>query len=328
VTDPGPPARRKKIWLLPLAAIAILLALGGWLYFGLLHYEPTALAHVPAGSNIAIRADAAKVLLFEPVRTHIWPVLFERSQQSDENARLARIEEETGVSIPTDLRELVVASLDGTAWVALVGGRIEPGRFVDGLHRVLQEEGVTSWKKEGDHLVHVSGARLAQAEDGTLILGTHRDIVEAAIPRSEPDAGLPVPAEGAIGFRVSSAAVKHALQAIPDSVPVDPLRTVDEISGSIELADQPLVTLDVRPKSATSPGELAAGLNGMFSKLGLVLLVVPHDLYGGKKAISDVQVTAQENTVRVATTWPRKPIDEGLALLAEALRGAKRTEAK
>lgn len=322
------PARRR--WpLVALAAGMLLAGLGAYLYFALWAYEPTALRHVPAGANIVVRADAAKLVVFKPVREHLWPLLLERDgEAADKDRRIARIREETGVAIPTDLRELVVASVDGVAWVAVIGGNIEKGRFVPGLAKVLAEEGLDGWAVEGDLLAHRTGSVIGQADDGTLVLATHREIAEAALPRSESDtSSLPVPTDGAIGFRVSHPALARLVRQIPDGIPVGPLTQIDELSGNVALTDDPRLSLEVTPKAPAQPPALAAELSGMFSKLGLALLFVPSDLYGAKKAISDATVTAGDGRVHVHAPWPYGPLDQAVKLLANSLR-ANRSNAE
>ncbi len=322
--------RGRFVALVLIAAFTLTAALGAWIYFAWWRFEPTAMHHVPSGANVVVRADAAELLQFKPIRTHLWPVLFEGALKGAPNARrVERIEEETGVRIPLDLREVVVASVDGIAWVAVLGGKFAPGRVVDGLHRVFQQEGLERWSKDGDLLMHAGGATIAQAEDGTVIIGTHREIVEAALPHeavddvSDDTLSAQQTARGAIQFRVSPPAIKRWLASMPDSIPADSLHAIDELAGTVRLSEQPELTLVLSPKSSTSPPVLASALTDLFSKLGWVLLLVPHDLYGAKAAISAAQVSATEETVLVNTSWPAAPLNEALQLLAKALEESK-----
>ncbi len=315
----GAPRRRAWPWVL-LFLLASLSGVGAYLYFGVWRYEPTALHHVPQGANIVLRADAAKLLVWKPVREHLWPVFFERrGADAEKSRRVARIREATGVSLPTDLREIVIASVDGVAWVAIVGGNLASGRFVSGLHEVLEEEGAKGWRLDGEVLVHRSGATIGQAEDGTIVVATHRDLAESALPRSEPFEDAPLLDDEALGVFVSHAAVKRAVDAIPESVPTGPLRKIDTLSGKVALSDAPRLTLEVSPERSTPPEALASELSSMFSSLSLALLLVPGDLYGAKKAIASAEVVAAGERVRVDATWPYGPLDGGVKLLAETL---------
>lgn len=325
----GATAPRRRWPFIALAVCAVLGGLGAYLYFTVWAYEPTALRHVPSGANIVIRADAAKLLVFKPVREHLWPLLLEGgADDADKERRVTRIREETGVSIPTDLRELVVASVDGVAWVAVVGGNIEKGRFVTGLAAVLKEERLDGWKLDGELLVHATGSVIGQAEDGTLVLATHREIAEAALPPSDTDTEMPVPTDGAIGFRIGAPAFKRIVQQIPDGIPVGPLTQIDELSGKVLLSDDPWLALEATPKAPTQPPALAASLSGMFSQLGLALLLVPSDLYGAKKAIRNATVSADEDRVHIDARWPYAPLDEAVKLLAKSLRANRSTPEK
>jgi hypothetical protein len=278
---------------------------------------------VPDNANVVVRAEAARLLLFKPVRQHLWPLLLE-PKDGKEGRRVARIEEETGVSIPADLREVVVASVDGTAWVALVGGNIARERFVGGLFTVLKEEAVPGWRKESGWLIHDSGATIGQAEDGTLILATHRQLAEACVAANDEEADLPVPTDGAIGFRVSHPAYKRLVALVPERVPGDALKRVQEISGSVTLSEEPRVDLRLTPTAGVAAASLAAELESLLAKLGLVLLLVPNPLYGAKDALSKARVGHVDGAVTMTAPWPYEPLDDAVRLLAKSLGGAKR----
>jgi hypothetical protein len=166
-----PRSPRRGLWLaLLFGGLGItLLGVGGLLiYLFLWRYEPTARRHIPAGTNLAVRFEASDILLFGPVRKHLWPLLDEPSPPSGAppaaapagKSRVERIKAETGVNLATDLRELIVASVDANSWVLLAGGRITRGQFVKGLDKVLREEGTKGWAITGDLLVGPGGVAI------------------------------------------------------------------------------------------------------------------------------------------------------------------------
>ncbi|MFT3769474.1 MAG: hypothetical protein QM820_28895 [Minicystis sp.] len=185
---PGPPAkappgrasigRRLAIAAAVLAAILAVAGVAVYLFF--IHYEAVARRHVPGNANLVVRMEAADVVLFGPVRKHLWPLAIERATRSGKT-RGNRIREATGINLATDVREVIVASTDATSWVLLAGGRLARGKFVGGLAKIAEEEG-WSLRREGDLLVG-TGLVMAQAEDGTIVVGTDKTIVNASLPR-------------------------------------------------------------------------------------------------------------------------------------------------
>ena len=226
--------------------------------------------------------------------------------------------------IPTDLREVIIASLDGRAWVLIASGKIEQGRFVTGLHQVLEEEGIKSWKLDGELLVHERGAALGQAEDGTLVLGTNRDVTMAALPAREQDEegpALPLPVDGALSFLVNAAATSGALGKLDLRVPgLETLGNIKQLSGEVTLSKEPLVKLALKPKQGVETAKLAEELNTMKSASKLLLLAVRSDLAGGKEALSNAEIKADKDAVVVTAKWPYQPLEQGIKRLAELLR--------
>ncbi|MBW2458695.1 MAG: hypothetical protein JRI68_29625, partial [Deltaproteobacteria bacterium] len=241
-------------------------------------YQPTVHRHVPPAVNIAIRADGKEIALFGPVRKHIWPILLDSKWKDErpQSERIKRIEKETGIDVPWDFREMIIASMDGTSWVAVVGGKWEPGRFVDGLHRVIEAEGLGGWKRDGEILVHQLGPAIGQADDGTLVFGTNADITRAALPVSEESATLPVPIEGAASFVVNHKAYGSVVGLLPLTLPgLDTLGKIDQLEGKITLSDEPLLELTGIPKKGEDSKALAEDLDSLRAKLRLASFLLP-----------------------------------------------------
>ncbi len=322
-----PPAGKSRARILGCILLPVLLlaaiGVGVYVYLGKAGYEPTAHRHLPPAANIAIRADGKQIAMFKPVREHIWPVILESKMKDDrpESKRIKRIEEATGIDVPWDFRETIIASMDGTAWVAIVGGKFEPHRFVKGLHQVIEEEEISGWTLDGEILVHKFGPAIGQADDGTLVFGTNADITRAALPESEASATLPVPIEGAVSFVVNDKAYGSAMSLLPLSLPgLDTLSKVKQLRGKIILSEQPQLELTAVPGKGVDAKALADDLDSLRVTLRLASLLLPGDWLGGKEALSDTTVKAQDGEVRLTAPWPYEALDEGIEWLAQAMK--------
>lgn len=310
-------------WLAALAVALLLVGGGAYLYLFVVAPTPRAHRHIPAGTTLAARADAVKLLTFEPVRKHLWPLLLDEEVEPDPatSRRLRRIAEETGVRIPTDLRELVVASMDGTSWVALAGGTIEPGRFVSGLARVFEQEGSEGWRSERELLVHGAGVAIGQADDGTLVFGTNAEMARAALPEREDGDAIDLATDEAVTFALESRGYRGLLSELPDTIPgLDTLSRVERVTGRFALGREPRLVLGVSPTAGVDVATLASDLSSMLSKLKLFSLLLKDDPFGAKQALGSAQASADGAVVRVEALWPYDALDRGAKEAADWIR--------
>ncbi len=324
---PRPPAPKRGPMLVIVASVlAVLAVLAGAAAFYLLvwRYEPTAKKHIPGNATVAVRLEASDILLFGPVRKHLWPLLEEPPSSAPPSpkpagkSRIDRIKEETGVNLSRDLREIVVASVDAQSWVLAAGGNIPKGRFVKGLDKVLREEHASGWSLSGDLLIGPN-VTIGQAEDGTLIVGTDVRIVNAALPASEEHRSLGLPDGGAVSFAITHDAWSGAagvLRAMPRGAVFG---KVDRASGTMTLGDKPRLDMRLEPMQGTDPAALSGDVDGMLTDLRLILLLAP-DVAGEKEAIAGTKLEAKGGVVLVTTPWPYDGLDRGAATLAKIIR--------
>jgi len=218
---------------------------GAWVaYFELLHYRRCAVEHLPAETEFAARLDVEQVVLFDPVRRHLLPLIdrlrigAEPSSQTGTltEGRLSRLRREAGVNLGLDLREILVATTRDQRWVLVLGG-LFPHTLVPKIERALQTETGTGWTRVGDTLEFApSGAALGQAADGALILASDRGALATALPSSERFRGLGLAREGAGGARLSGAALLEEWVSAAAGPPW--LRTVQSAGLSLRLARQ------------------------------------------------------------------------------------------
>jgi hypothetical protein len=313
----------KRRWGLILGALLLLLAFGagGYLYFAVWKRPPRAHLHVPKGSNIALRADGMKIATFKPVRQHLWPVLLKtRGDGAEESERMKRIKQHTGIAVPLDFREVIIASLDATSWVAVVGGTFPAGRFVPGMQKVFEEEKVAGWTLDQELLVHSLGFCLGQADDGTLVFGTTVDVARAALPEGDEQPALPLPVDGALSFSLNEQAWSGAVSTMPLNLPgIESLSKIDSVSGNFTLSEQPRLALVVDPKDGTNTTVLAKEIEGLLGKLKLAALLTSGDMFGGRQALREAKVAANGAQVNVDAPWPYDKLDQAVAVLAKSV---------
>lgn len=272
--------------------------------------------HIPAASNLAVRADLRQIGTFAPVRKHLWPLLVDRPSRKTPGKTLAdKVAEATGINAAIDLRELIVASVDSKSWVALVGGNLKPGTFVPGLQKVLEEEGYPGWQRSGELLVGPGGIALGQAEDGTLVVGTEAEIVNAALPSSEEHKRMDLPANGAVSFAVTKEAWEELSRDAGAFDAGGSLRRVRHVKGTLSLGDEPAVDIDVEPKGGENADTLGKDVETLLAALRLGLVLFP-DQMGEKTALSSAKVTVENERVRVRGPWPLEGLDRACAKLA------------
>lgn len=298
-TELEPSLARPRRWGRLLAVLFVALAVGGtagavyagWTY---LHYEAVAQHHVPGNAQVVARLELADLALYAPVREHLLPALKERFSKpsaakkgSDLRKRLL---EATGVDLESDVREVVFASVEGKAWLAIFAGKIERGRFVDGLAKVLQEEGVGGYAKRGALLVGPEGQAIAQADDGAVLYGTNLAVVEAALPSETGPLSLALPA-GALTFALTRDAAESGL-----SLPRDMVRGA---TGTLSLSDAPTLAVSFDLVAGAQPDPIAKAIEqAVASMRGLA----PEGSLA-KVSLDALSIEPSATSVRVRVAW-------------------------
>lgn len=358
---PKPPSKRRGCLVgVALASLLTVAGVAAFIYFYFIHYEPVAQRHIPGNANLAARVSATDIAVFGPVRKHLWPLLFEQAFSSDGApeqkgpSRAQRIRDATGVNLATDVREVIVASVDATSWVLIAGGRIAEGRFIDGIEKISRDEGWVGWRREGPLFVGPDpsavdaqgrptskGSRMVigQADDGTIIVGTDVDIVNAALPATDEWKRLGLPEDGAVTFALTDAAWGGVSGALgsglaggalgkPVALPGLPalssglsLGRITRATGRLTLGNSPTIVVRIEPVAGQDPAPLAADIERTLGALRILLLLAP-DVAGEKEAIAATRVAAEGGVVTVTTPWPYEGLDRACERLARVLREA------
>jgi hypothetical protein len=327
VVDPMPAAprlpmpRSRKIAIALSLLAAVLLVAGVAVYLFVVRYEPLARRHIPGNANLVARFDVADLALFGPVREHLLPLFFDpaASDGSKGKTRADHLRAATGVNLATDLRELIVASVEGSSFVAILGGKIPRGRFVQGLAAVAKDEAWPgAWRVEGELLRGPGGLTIAQADDGTVLLGTSEAIVIAALPASEDFARLALPEKGASSFAVTREAWSGAA-GVAVVAHASVLRKIERASGTFTLGKSPEITMTIEPSEANPAPALAGEIEQLLAEMRIVALLLP-DTVGEKGALQAARVAAKDGRVIVTAPWSYEALDRGCARLAGSIR--------
>ncbi|MEP7126991.1 MAG: hypothetical protein ABJE95_39025 [Byssovorax sp.] len=327
VVDPIPAAPRPPMprsWKIAVALsilAAILLVAGVAFYLFVVRYEPLARRHIPGNANLVARFDVADLALFGPVREHLVPLMFDPApgDAPKGKTRADRVRAATGVNLATDLRELYVASVEGASFVAILGGKIARGRVVSGLAAVAKEEAWPGgWRVEGELLRGPDGITIAQADDGTVLLGTSEAIVVAALPASDDFARLALPEKGASSFAVTREAWSGAAGAAVVAH-ASVLRKIERASGTFTLGKTPEITMQIEPSEANPAPALAGEIEQLLAEMRIVALLLP-DTVGEKGALQAARVSAKDGHVIVTAPWSYEALDHGCARLAGMIK--------
>jgi hypothetical protein len=312
-----------------LLGLAILALGAAALWLLVLRAPARAMRHVPSNANLVARVDLVEIALFGPVRKHLAP-LFDAppdptAKASGAAERVDRVRVETGVDLRRDVREVVLASVDATGWVAIFGGRIERGRFVTGMERVLREDGGGAWRLEGDLLVGPLGVVMAQADDGAIVAGTDVSLVRAALPANDDAARLALP-DGAVSMAITKAAWSGASRLTAALPHGSVLGRIEAATGRFALGDAPSLTMRAEATGGDAAA-LAKDLEALLeeARAGLRLaseVLGERDALGERAALRAATVRVDGAAVVVEAPWPYEALDRACERLAADVRAS------
>jgi hypothetical protein len=202
----------------------------------------------------------------------------------------------------------------------LLGGSFEPGAFLPGLEKVLREEGLTGWQKNGDLLIGPGGVAVAQADDGTLIVGTEAEIVTSALPATDDHKRMDLPSGATFAFAVSKEAWEEMSRNTAALDPGGALRRIRHARGTMVLGDEPNIDIGIEPKGGEDAAALGRDIEQLLAGARIALVLAP-DQMGEKSALSSAKVTVEEGRVHIRGPWPLEGLERGCAKLAAALGG-------
>jgi hypothetical protein len=306
-------------WALAIATVALV---GGFFlaYRMLIHYERVGAEHLAADTRVAIRVDLQNVILFEPIRRHLLPLLAEGAHGKD---RPDRFRDNTGVLLGRDLREVVVSFGASPAdWVVGIGGTFPYEGVIAGIAKTLSEEGIPGIDLGADDTLSLPFASIhgAQARDGLVLFAPDRARLEAALRPSNTFERLGFEREGPFGLAVAGSALSEApplpkLPALPD------LSSVLRIVGRATLGQNVVLLFDFECRDAGAASALAREISLTLTAARALSALVAAQFGGTGEVLSRAEVAeVRDQVVTLSATWTRDEVDRGAEQLAAWLR--------
>lgn len=297
---------------------ASLLVLAFVAYRQLLHYEPRAARHVPAGATFAVRVDLEQLVLFEPVRKHLLASIDRislgtgsvtaKAAEDTQQGRLARLREQAGLNLGLDLRELVFARLPGADWIVAAGGLFSDADVIDRVAAVLAAEPGARLRREGTLLrLGLGDLTLARADDGVLLMGSSPGAIEQTF----------LPRDGHLDLGRAGAAALAATPVRPDGEAA----ALEQIRGRLDYGDPFALTLEIEH----APGDTTDARRALERWLHVdTATFAPGVDWGGERAVlARAELAAASPTLtRVTTTWERAEVDRACRSLAAWVEAA------
>jgi hypothetical protein len=302
-----------------LGALALLiLGVFGGGYWLLVRYEPKAALHIPNSALGAIRVDVEQVVLYEPIRKHIFPVL----DGGDSGDRLKRFKALSGVNLGMDLREIVVALLPEGEVVVAIGGLFPTVGLVQALHQLSQsDDGATKCSLDGLSLRCANGV-LRQADDGTLVIATSTHALESALGRADwaQRNGLPA-APLAFVMNTADNPLLSSFGGLGRLGQIAWLRDVKRLTAWTDLGDplQAELALDGLGADRVSDVRAAVAMLQTWAALNPGV-----DVAGEREVLSRLSVDVAAGRPVIRSIWSRGDLERAVRAVADLVGAALR----
>jgi hypothetical protein len=241
VRSSGLPRRWALVVALGVPLVVLLgLAVG---YYRLVYFERVAALHIPAGATFAARIDLEQVVLFEPIRKNLLPVV-DAASVVDGQSLSQRIAAETGINLAMDLREIVFAFGPEEQWVVVLSG-LFPKQGLVGVGRAIIRDNRLASSSISQGLLRLEPWAMvaAQAADGSLLISNDETALRAALAPSETFRSLGLSREGAGSFAM----------IVPRSAP-PPLSALARARAELGLGPTITLRVEADPSSVASAG--------------------------------------------------------------------------
>ncbi len=315
-----------------LGLLLLFAAVVGGLWFAyqkMVAYERRAALHLPAGTRLAARIDLEQVVLFEPFRKNLFPVLRHQLASSANDDGVAELERTTGVELAMDLREVVFAvPQQKLGWLLIVGGLFPDDGLAAGLGQLLQSRGITDCSMDGPRLTcSKSGLFIQQADDAALLIAPSPQLIDAAMAPTTEYQRIGLGIDDAAGFAMDGAWVRDAASALSSPLlarftpGMQSLQQFGTVTGQVELGSESTLHVQLRPLPGGSLHPLAEDFRKLLDGVGRMLALVGHtDVAGERTLLAAAQISpGPDGRIDIVSPWSRQDMDRAAASLADAL---------
>jgi hypothetical protein len=292
-------------------------------YQRLIHYDRCAVEHLPADTAFAARLDLQQVVLFEPVRRYLLPVIDKlpvsgASISAPLPDRLTRLRQSAGLNLGLDMREILVAMVAPTGgWVVVVGGLFEERR-VDAIEELIRAEGVTGLTRSDDILIFDPwGAALGQAEDGALIMASSPAVLASALPSTPRYRELGLPRDGAGGIFFAPDQVRRWLGSAA-WLGGDWWTKLRRAGVTVELDAALVLAGHLEVREASDLDAVSNEVEQWLQTYHSISRFVPKADFGGERAVlaRARTVKATETLLILSSSWERAEFEHAIRSLA------------
>lgn len=334
-SPPPPEEPAKKLrgsWPYILIGSLLFMSVAGPLafYFVVWRYRPTALMHIPRGTNAAVRFDGRELYLYEPFRTNVIGAF---DDAASKGGRADRLKKHTGLDVRKDIREVIFATSFGDTWVVLIGGNFSSRaktKFTLGLSKFLEEEGVSGFKRRDDGVL-AGPLWIAQAEDSSIVIANTEETLDRCMDPNETYQDLGLASSGAMSFVADRPVFETA--AGPSSMlkgtPVaafgsifDAASQTQKVTGHLALGREVEFLIDATPTKGTTPEELTKQYESVQSQARLASLLFLPEAGGLTETALNARIKPRATSVMVEATWDRKKFDAFLEDVGAQIRAA------
>lgn len=222
-----------SFWLLAVGfvgLIAIMLAVGLVIHRRYVAFERIAARHVPPDATLVVRWDVEKVVLFEPTRRFLLPLLDASDASSSSTTRRDRLEERAELQIGRDLREVLVAFGPAeTDWAVVLAGSFPEGNVFDRVAAALADEDPRFRRLDGERIALPGGALLGRAPDGAFVVASTDERLRAAMLVRAEDPAIARTGAGSLAFRPGRGRLPSGMSEV-----AQPLSGAAEVTGRAE----------------------------------------------------------------------------------------------
>jgi hypothetical protein len=301
--------------MIALGVVAVFTAIV--IYQRVLADDRKAVTHLPPDTLEVVRVDVERVLVYEPMRRHWFPLVdaLGLPLSAPSEPRLQRLHRATQIELGLDLREIVLGrGARPGEWVLVLGGKFAKKNVIPSIARVLDDEG-PRWQVAADGRVAVSessGLAIGQADDGAIVIGPTEARVRSALPtsRTYEQLGIPLSGGGALAAKGDplAARVTSVVRLAPALATAGHL---ERVTGELSLGAPARGRLVLRFSPGTDTPRATAQVRETVKELERAVATHP-ELRPFATPLKTAEVSSTvAGIVEIAFDWPEAELDQG-----------------